>query len=68
LDIAVNAQNGKASNDTKNSITFLESKINAMKFYFKYELSKTKALAEVLMDKDVLTTANENQLFSESKT
>jgi hypothetical protein len=35
-----------------------------MKFYFKYEIPKTKALAEVLMDKHVLTTANENQLFT----
>ena len=64
LDIAVKSQNAMALSDTKYSSAFYESKISAMKFYFKYEIPKTKALAEVLMDKDVLTTANENKLFT----
>ncbi|WP_297703660.1 acyl-CoA dehydrogenase [uncultured Eudoraea sp.] len=64
LDIAVKSQNAIALSDTKFSSAFYESKINAMKFYFKYEIPKTKALAEILMDKHVLTTANENQLFT----
>ena len=64
LDIAVKSQNAMVLSDTKYSSAFYESKIHAMKFYFKYEIPKTKALAEVLMDKDVLTTANENQLFT----
>ncbi|WP_299160797.1 acyl-CoA dehydrogenase [uncultured Eudoraea sp.] len=64
LEIAVKSQNAMVLNDTKYSSAFYESKISAMKFYFKYEIPKTKALAEVLMDKNVLTTANENQLFT----
>ncbi|MEP0132298.1 MAG: acyl-CoA dehydrogenase [Eudoraea sp.] len=64
LDIAVKSQNAMVLSDTKYSSAFYESKISAMKFYFKYEIPKTKALAEVLMDKDVLTTANENKLFT----
>jgi len=64
LDIAVKSQNAMALSDTKFSSAFYESKINAMKFYFKYEIPKTKALVEILMDKHVLTTANENQLFT----
>lgn len=64
LDIAVKSQNAMVLSDTKYSSAFYESKIHAMKFYFKYEIPKTKALAEVLMDKQVLTTSNENQLFT----
>ncbi|MGB5780344.1 MAG: acyl-CoA dehydrogenase [Eudoraea sp.] len=64
LEIAVKSQNAMVLSDTKYSSAFYESKISAMKFYFKYEIPKTKALAEVLMDKHVLTTANENQLFT----
>jgi butyryl-CoA dehydrogenase len=64
LDIAVKSQNAMVLSDTKYSSAFYESKIHAMKFYFKYEIPKTKALAEVLMDKDVLTTANEKKLFT----
>lgn len=64
LDIAVKSQNAMVLSDTKYSSAFYESKISAMKFYFKYEIPKTKALAEVLMDKDVLTTANEKKLFT----
>jgi len=64
LDIAVKSQNAMVLSDTKYSSAFYESKISAMKFYFKYEIPKTKALAEVLIDKDVLTTANENKLFT----
>ena len=34
---------------------FYESKVHAMKFFFKYELSKTTYLAEVLMNDESLT-------------
>jgi len=64
LDIAIKAQNAMVLTDTKYSSVFYESKIGAMKFYFKYEIPKTKALAEVLMDKEVLTTSVEKQLFT----
>ena len=64
LDIAIKAQNAMVLTDTKYSSVFYESKISAMKFYFKYEIPKTRALAEVLMDKEVLTTSVEKHLFT----
>jgi butyryl-CoA dehydrogenase len=64
LDIAVKAQKAMVLNDSKYSTVFYESKIHAMRFYFKYEIPKTKALADVLMDKQVLTTSAEKQLFT----
>jgi len=64
LDIAIKAQNDMVLSDTKYLPAFYKSKIYAMKFYFKYEIPKTKALAEVLMDKQELTMANENQIFT----
>jgi butyryl-CoA dehydrogenase len=64
LDIAVKAQNAMVLTNANYSSVFYESKIHAMKFYFKYEIPKTKALAEVLMDEQILTTSLEKQLFT----
>ncbi|MBT8180346.1 MAG: acyl-CoA dehydrogenase [Eudoraea sp.] len=64
LDIAVKAQNAMVLTDANYASEFYESKIHAMKFYFKYEIPKTRALAQVLMDKEVLTTSVEKQLFT----
>ncbi len=55
LDMAIKAKIGLTSGDTKYSGEFYASKIHAMKFYYKYELPKTTALAEVLMNSEVLT-------------
>ena len=64
LDMATKAHKKLNSGNAQNSQEFLNSKIHAMKFYFKYEIPKTKALAEVLTDKEVLTMADENELFN----
>ncbi len=40
--------------------SFYESKIHTMKFYFKYELPKTKANLTTIMNSDKLTTVNED--------
>jgi len=63
LDIAVNAQKALASGSTEFSSEFYHSKLHAMKFYYKYEIPKTGALAEVLMDKQALTMTDEDELF-----
>ncbi|GGW21832.1 acyl-CoA dehydrogenase [Arenibacter certesii] len=55
LDIAARAQQNMLEKNKTYSTNFYESKIHSMKFYFKYELVKTNALAESLMHKDVLT-------------
>jgi butyryl-CoA dehydrogenase len=65
LDMATKAQNALAAGDTKFSAEFYQSKLHTMKFYFKYELPKTKALAEVLMDEEALTMAQDTKIFPE---
>ncbi|WP_299253852.1 acyl-CoA dehydrogenase [uncultured Aquimarina sp.] len=64
LDMAVNAKNAIITGKNTYSEEFYESKIHAMKFYFKYELPKTSGLAEILMDEEVLTIAEEKEVFN----
>jgi alkylation response protein AidB-like acyl-CoA dehydrogenase len=64
LDMAKNAQNAIIEGDTKYAQEFYTGKIHAMKFYFKYELPKTAALAEVLMNEEILTMASDNEMFA----
>ena len=64
LDIAREAQNALVTGSTENSAEFFESKIHAMKFYFKYELPKTTGLAEILMDNEqALTIGTDKKVF-----
>lgn len=64
LNIAIQAEKALASGETQYTGDFYTSKIHAMKFYFKYELPKTTALAEVLTNKEVLTVSEENSWFT----
>lgn len=64
LEMALSAQNALITGNTRYSNNFYQSKIHAMKFYFKYELSKTSALAEVLLNKEVLTVENDQKIFA----
>ncbi|MCK8520638.1 acyl-CoA dehydrogenase [Aquimarina sp. D1M17] len=64
LDIAVHAKNSLVTGQTTYSDTFYESKIHAMKFFFKYELPKVNGLAEILLDEESLTTAGEKETFN----
>jgi hypothetical protein len=64
LEMATKAQIALASGDTRYTGDFFNGKIHAMKFYFKYELPKTTALAEVLMNKEVLTVAADTKMFA----
>ncbi len=63
LDIALTAKKALLTNDKTYTEAFYESKVHAMKFYFKYELAKTAGLVESLMDKEVLTIPNEKKVF-----
>ncbi len=63
LDMATKAKQSLLKGDTKYSEAFYESKIHTMKFYFKYELPKTNALAESLMDSEVLTVKTGKEVF-----
>jgi butyryl-CoA dehydrogenase len=62
--MAVSAQNAIADTHSQYTGEFLKSKIHAMRFYFKYELPKTKALAEVLLNEEVLTVKTTTKIFA----
>ena len=62
LDMAIHAQNAIDSDTKTYSEAFYKAKVHAMKFYFKYEIPKTTALGEVLMDPNALTLQNDNHL------
>jgi butyryl-CoA dehydrogenase len=64
LEMATKAQIALVASDTRYSKEFFNAKVHAMKFYFKYELPKTTALAEVLMNKEVLTVAADTKMFA----
>lgn len=64
LEMATNAQNAIVSGDTTYSTSFYENKIHTMKFYYKYELPKTNALAEILTDEEVVTIDQGKEVFA----
>lgn len=61
LEMAVDAKKEINNTDRKYDETFYESKIHTMKFYFKYEVPKTNALAESLMSDEVVTIKTEKE-------
>ena len=63
LEMAVDAQQCLVEKNQAHSREFYESKIHSMKFYFKYELTKTLSLAESLMNDDALTINNMRDIF-----
>ncbi|WP_439131412.1 acyl-CoA dehydrogenase [Polaribacter sp.] len=63
LEMAVDAKKKLAKSNRKYSETFYESKIHTMKFYFKYEVPKTNALAESLMSDEVLTIKKDKEFI-----
>ena len=42
---------------------FFEAKVHTMKFFFQYELSKNRSLADILMQPQRLTLAGETEIF-----
>jgi len=64
LKIAIVSQEAIDTENKTNDVSFYESKIHTMKFFYKYELPKTKASLESLIHTDKLTIANEsNELY-----
>ncbi len=63
LKQAVVAQEAIVTANDAFTSDFYESKLLCMKFYFKYELPKTKGLAETLMHPDTLTVLKEKELI-----
>lgn len=63
LEMAAHAKTNQVTGNTAFSNDFLQSKIHAMKFYFKYEMSKTTSLAEIITHDEVLTIPTEEEVF-----
>lgn len=61
LKMATVATEALDANDNKYDKTFYEAKIQTMKFYYKYELPKTKACLETLLHKDKLTLVDDTK-------
>lgn len=64
LDMARSAQSALSTGNVDHSNDFYNAKVHAMKFYFKYELPKTTSLAEILINKEVLTVPTDAKVFS----
>ena len=61
LEMAVDAKKELSNEHKKYSATFYESKIHTMKFYFKYEVPKTIALANSLMNDEQITIKKDKE-------
>ncbi len=63
LKIAIAAKNTLTDGNGNQSTTFYEGKIHTMKFYFTYEMTKTKSLATIIMNDEELTITATKDLF-----
>ncbi len=59
LKMGTAAKQALLKGDNAFSADFFEEKIHLMRFYFKYELPQASALAEILMNEEVLTILEE---------
>ncbi|MCB0582942.1 MAG: acyl-CoA dehydrogenase, partial [Phaeodactylibacter sp.] len=64
LDMAAVAKRELVSGNTAYTPDFYESKIHAMRFFFKYELPKMEGLAPTLMSEEVLTILEEKEVIA----
>ncbi|MCF6222913.1 MAG: acyl-CoA dehydrogenase [Flavobacteriaceae bacterium] len=63
LKIAVNAEKNLKENNQKQTKEFYASKIHTMKFFFNYEITKTKGLAKTLLNNEELTIHTFENIF-----
>lgn len=63
LEMGVVAKRELVSGNTAFSPDFYESKVHAMKFFFKYELPRMEGLAPTLMSEEVLTILEEKEVI-----
>ncbi|MBX2840318.1 MAG: acyl-CoA dehydrogenase [Flammeovirgaceae bacterium] len=63
LKMAIGAKESLNNKDQEYSKTFYEGKIHTMKFYFKYEMAKTKGLVKILLDDEDLTISTNQAIF-----
>ncbi len=63
LKIATSAKQLLISGKGNQPISFYESKIHTMKFYYTYEMAKTKSIAKIIMNDEQLTITATKELF-----
>ncbi len=63
LKTATSAKQLLKSGKGNQPISFYESKIHTMKFYYTYEMTKTKSIAKVIMNNEQLTITATKELF-----
>jgi len=61
LEMATKAKQAIVTGQTKRAQDFYDAQIHTMKYYFKYELSKTRGLYETLLDSERLTIVEEGK-------
>jgi len=64
LKIAVSAKNILTNEKKDQPDLFYKGKIHTMKFFFTYEMVRTKALAKTLMNEEELTTKVSHEIFN----
>ncbi|MBX2872204.1 MAG: acyl-CoA dehydrogenase [Saprospiraceae bacterium] len=64
LKLATVAKEALVTGQGKYTAEFYESNIHTMKFFYKYELSRTTGLAEILMSPEMLTILKEKELIA----
>lgn len=64
LEIGVASKRALITGDTSNEANFYESKLEALEYFFVYELSKAKGHAEILMHPSSVTIKNEKEHIS----
>ena len=63
LKIAVSSTEILENRDGNQLVSFYEGKIHTMKFFYTYEMVKTKSLAKILMNEEELTIKATKELF-----
>ncbi len=62
IKMATAAKQAIVTNKMVKTEDFYEAQVHTMKFYFKYELTKTTSLAEILLSDEVLTIVKEDKV------
>ncbi len=63
LEVASNSQEALNNGNLKYSKAFYNSKIETMKYFFKYELPKTLSHSEILMDPSSVTIKSDEEIL-----
>lgn len=64
LKMSTVAKEALVTGNTTFATAFYESNIHTMKFFYKYELSRTTGMAEILTNSDILTILQEKELIA----